>query len=150
MKKCVTISDLSPNRGSKRSRVRVGRGIGSGLGKTSGRGYNGYGARSGSKFSPGFEGGQMPIARRTPKSGFVSPFRVEYAVINLSGLDKFDDGSTVTPSELKTAGLIKGKLPVKILASGKLSKKLTVKANAFSASAKSAIENAGGKTEIIG
>ncbi len=150
MKPRMTISDIAPAPGSRHRRKRVGRGIGSGSGKTAGRGEKGYRSRSGSSLSPGFEGGQMPLARRLPKYGFKAPFRVEYLAVNLARLNRFEDGTTVDLAALKKAGLASGNLPVKILAGGTLTKKLSVKAHAFSDAAKAAIEKAGGTAETIG
>ena len=137
--------------GAKHDRKRVGRGIGSGLGKTSGRGHKGQNARSGGGVRPGFEGGQLPLFRRLPKRGFKNAlFKVRYAVINLSDLDKFEEGAVVTPELLHEMGLIKQSLDgVKVLAKGKLTKKLTVKANKFSDAALREIEKIGGKAEVI-
>lgn len=149
MKERITITDIAPSHGSKRKSWRVGRGIGSGSGKTSSRGHKGYGSRSGSKRSPGFEGGQMPFVRRFPKTGFNSLFRTEYIPLNIGKLEKFNNGAVVDVSLLKKEGLVKGNMPLKILGGGKLSKKLTIRAAAFSESAKKAIESAGGKAEIV-
>jgi large subunit ribosomal protein L15 len=146
------LSDLRPNPGSTRTRKRVGRGPGSGSGKTSGRGEKGQKSRSGFSRKPGFEGGQMPLFRRLPRRGFNNIFRVEYAVLNLQQLELFRAGSTVTPADFVARGFI-GKnetSAVKVLGKGKLSKALTVKAHRFSASAKDAIEKAGGAVELIG
>ena len=137
--------------GARHDRKRVGRGVGSGLGKTSGKGHKGQNARSGGGVRPGFEGGQLPLFRRLPKRGFKNAlFKVRYAVINLSDLDKFDDGAVVTPELLKEMGLIKKQLDgVKVLGNGTLTKKLTVKANKFSDAALREIEKTGGKAEVI-
>ena len=137
--------------GAKHDRKRVGRGVGSGLGKTSGKGHKGQNARSGGGVRPGFEGGQLPLFRRLPKRGFKNAlFKIRYAVINLSDLDKFEDGAVVTPELLKEMGLIKKQLDgVKVLGNGKLTKKLTVKANKFSDAALREIEKTGGKAEVI-
>lgn len=137
--------------GAKHDRKRVGRGIGSGLGKTSGKGHKGQNARSGGGVRPGFEGGQLPLFRRLPKRGFKNAlFKTRYAVINLSDLEKFDDGAVVTPELLKEMGLIKKQLDgVKVLGNGKLTKKLTIKANKFSDAALREIEKTGGKAEVI-
>ena len=137
--------------GAKHDRKRVGRGVGSGLGKTSGRGHKGQNARSGGGVRPGFEGGQLPLFRRLPKRGFKNAlFKVRYAVINLSDLDKFEEGAVVTPELLKEMGLIKKQLDgVKVLGNGTLTKKLTVKANKFSDAALREIEKIGGKAEVI-
>ncbi len=146
------LSDLRPNPGSTRNRKRVGRGPGSGSGKTAGRGEKGQKSRSGFARKPGFEGGQMPLFRRLPRRGFNNIFRVEYAVVNLQQLELFRAGSTVAPEEFVGKGFI-GKNEtgaVKVLGKGKLSKALTVKAHRFSASAKEAIEKAGGTVELLG
>ena len=137
--------------GARHDRKRVGRGIGSGLGKTSGKGHKGQNARSGGGVRPGFEGGQLPLFRRLPKRGFKNAlFKTKYAVINLSDLDKFEEGAVVTPELLKEMGLIKNQLDgVKVLANGTLTKKLTVKANKFSDAALREIEKIGGKAEVI-
>lgn len=133
----------------RKSRKRVGRGPGSGLGNTAGRGQKGQKARSGGGVRPGFEGGQTTLARRLPKRGFTNFNRKEYAVINLSDLNRFEDGTHVTPELLKDMGLLKKQLAgVKVLGNGKLEKKLHVTAAKFSASAKEAIENAGGTAEV--
>ncbi len=132
--------------GSRRPRKRRGRGPGSGLGATSGRGHKGQKARSGYKSKPGFEGGQMPLKRRLPKVGFTSPFPTIYTVVNLGDLGVFAEGTEVTPELLRERGLIRNlKQPVKILGRGKIEKKLSVSADRFSLSARSAIEAAGGK-----
>ena len=137
--------------GAKQTRKRVGRGTGSGLGKTSGKGHKGQNARSGGGVRPGFEGGQLPLFRRLPKRGFKNAlFKTTYAVINLSDLDKFDDGAVVTPELLKEMGLVKKQLDgVKVLGNGTLTKKITVKANKFSDAALREIEKIGGKAEVI-
>lgn len=140
------LSNLKPKRGSTFSRKRVGRGIGSGLGGTSGKGDKGQKARSGGRVRWGFEGGQTPLMRRLPKFGFNNPFRKEYDVINLEQLAKFN--GEATPEAFEKAGLVKhGR--IKILGNGELKKALTVRAHKFSASAKEAIEKAGGKAEVI-
>jgi large subunit ribosomal protein L15 len=146
------LSDLRPHPGATKNRKRVGRGPGSGSGKTSGRGEKGQKSRSGFARKPGFEGGQMPLFRRLPRRGFNNIFRVEYAVLNLQQLELFRPGSTVGPEDFVARGFI-GKNEtggVKVLGKGKLSKALTVKAHRFSASAKEAIEKAGGKIELLG
>lgn len=146
----MNLSDLRPAEGSKRKPKRVGCGIGSGNGKTAGRGTKGYGSRSGSSIRPGFEGGQMPLVRRLPKRGFYNPFRTEYIAINVDRLEVFEDGMTVTPVELIEYGIIK-KIGdgIKIMGNGELTKKLTVQAAKFTATAKEKIEAAGGKAEVI-
>ena len=143
----MKLHELTPSEGSRFSRRRIGRGDSSGQGKTSGRGQKGQKARG--KVRVGFEGGQMPLYRRIPKRGFTNINRKEYAVVNLDGLNRFDDGAEVTPESLKEAGLVKKSSAVKVLGNGKLNKKLTVKASKFSATAVAAIEAAGGKTEGI-
>ena len=137
--------------GATKTRKRVGRGVGSGLGKTSGRGENGQKSRSGYSHKAGFEGGQLPLFRRLPKRGFSNAkFKTEYAVINLSDLNKFDNDAVVTPELLKEMGLVKNQLDgIKVLGNGKLEKKLTVKAHKFSGEAKTQIEKLGGKAEVI-
>ncbi len=146
----MKLSDLTPAPGSSKKRKRVGRGDGSGHGKTSGRGHKGQGARSGGGTRPGFEGGQMPLQRRLPKRGFRNPFRVEVAVVNLGQLEDFPAGSEVTPESLAERGMVRGKTSrLKILGDGSLSKSLTVKAHGFSAKAKEKIEACGGKAELI-
>ena len=129
---------------------RIGRGAGSGNGKTSGKGHKGQKARAGRGMRPGFEGGQMPLQRRVPKRGFNNVFRTEYNVVNLSALNQFEDGATVDIQALMDKGLVKGlKDGVKVLGNGELTRKLTVSANAFSKSAKEKIEAAGGKAEVL-
>jgi len=132
------------------ARKRVGRGPGSGLGKTSGRGQKGQNARSGGGVRPGFEGGQTPLARRLPKRGFTNINRKEYAVVNVEDLNRFEDGTVVTPALLKEVGLVRKELNgVKILGNGELTKKLNVTAAKLSKSAVEAIEKAGGKAEVL-
>ena len=144
----MKIHDLKPAAGSKKARQRVGRGIGGKGGKTAGRGMKGQGARGSVK--PGFEGGQTPLARRTPKlKGFNNPFRVEYHVVNLDTLEAFAGGSEIDPEALRARGLVAKRGLVKVLGRGELTKALTVRAHAFSASAKQAIEGAGGRVEIV-
>lgn len=146
----MKLHELSPAPGSNRPSFRKGRGAGSGNGKTAGRGHKGQNARSGGGVRPGFEGGQMPLARRLPKRGFNNIFAVKYAAVNVSELNKFEDGAVVDAQALKAAGILKKTLDgVKILGNGELSKKLTVKAAKFSESAKEKIEQAGGKAEVI-
>jgi large subunit ribosomal protein L15 len=146
----MKLSDLTPARGSNNKRKRVGRGDGSGHGKTSGRGHKGQGARAGGGTRPGFEGGQMPLQRRLPKRGFHNPFRVGMKVVNLEQLEGFPSGSEVTPELLAQKGLVRGKnQKVKILGDGALTKPLTVKAHGFSAKAKEKIEACGGKLELL-
>jgi large subunit ribosomal protein L15 len=143
------VQDLRPAPGATRSRKRVGRGPGSGHGKTAGRGNKGQKSRSGYRHQRGFEGGQMPLHRRVPKRGFTNIFRTEYDVVNLSALDRFDAGESVTPEKLAERRLAHGRRPVKILGDGELKKALTVSAHKFSASAKSRIEAAGGTCEVL-
>lgn len=146
----MKLHELKPAEGSRKKRNRVGRGMASGNGKTSGRGHKGQNARSGGGVRPGFEGGQMPLFQRLPKRGFTNINRKEYAIVNLDKLNTFEEGTEVTPELLLETGVIsKLKSGVKILGSGKLEKKLTVKAHKFSSSAKEAIEAAGGKTEVV-
>jgi large subunit ribosomal protein L15 len=146
----MKLDDLRPAAGSNRKRKRVGRGDGSGHGKTSTRGHKGQGARSGGNTKPGFEGGQMPLQRRLPKRGFRNAFRIEMSVVNLSQLESLPAGSEVTPETLTLQGYVSGKLRrVKVLGDGTLSKALNVKAHGFSAKAKEKIEAAGGKAELI-
>ena len=137
--------------GATKTRKRVGRGTGSGLGKTSGKGHKGQNARSGGGVRPGFEGGQLPLFRRLPKRGFTNAmFKTTYAVLNLDDLNKFENNATVTPELLKEMGILKNQLNgVKILGNGTLEKKLTVQANQFSKKAKEEIEKLGGKAEVI-
>ena len=146
----MKLDDLKPAAGSNHKRKRVGRGDGSGHGKTSGRGHKGQGARSGGNTKPGFEGGQMPLQRRLPKRGFHNLFRIEMAVVNLAQLESLAGANEVTPQTLAQHGLVSGRnRRVKILGDGSLSKAITVKAHGFSASAKQKIEAAGGKAELI-
>ena len=144
----MKLNELKLAEGSRQVRNRVGRGTSSGNGKTAGRGQKGQKARG--KVRLGFEGGQMPLFRRMPKRGFKNINRVEYAVVNIEKLNKFEDGTEVTPTLLVESGIVKNeKDGIKILGNGELKKKLTVKANKFSASAKSAIEAAGGQAEVM-
>ena len=146
----MKLHELSPSPGSVKGRKRLGRGTGSGLGKTSGKGHKGQNSRSGGGVRPGFEGGQMPLHRRLPKRGFNNIFRTEYAIINLDTLEAFDNGTVVDIEMLTDSGKIKKPLAgLKVLGKGELSKKLTVKAKKFSASAKEAIEKAGGTAEVV-
>jgi large subunit ribosomal protein L15 len=145
----IGVQDLAPARGATRSRKRVGRGPGSGHQKTAGRGNKGQKSRSGYRHQRGFEGGQMPLHRRVPKRGFTNIFRVEYDVVNISDLERFDAGDSVTPEKLIQRRLAHGRRPVKILGDGRLKKALTVSAHKFSASAKSRIEAAGGSCEVL-
>ena len=146
----MKLHDLKPAVGATTAPKRLGRGVGSGLGKTSGKGHKGAKARSGGGKRPGFEGGQMPLTMRLPKRGFTNIFRKEYVAINVDRLDIFEDGMVVTPVELIQYGVIKNvEDGVKILGNGEITKKLTVQANKFSESAKQKIEAAGGKAEVI-
>lgn len=147
----MKLNTLKPNEGATKARKRVGRGPGSGTGKTAGRGENGQNSRSGGGVRVGFEGGQTPLFRRLPKRGFSNArFKKVYAVINVSDLNNFEDGAEVTPEILKNSGIIKNTLDgIKVLGSGTLEKKLNVKANKFSLSAKEKIEALGGKAEVI-
>ena len=146
----MKLHDLKPAVGATTAPKRLGRGVGSGLGKTSGKGHKGAKARSGGGKRPGFEGGQMPLTMRLPKRGFTNNFRTEYVAINVDRLEVFEDGMVVTPVELIQYGIIKNVQDgVKIIFNGEITKKLTVQANKFSASAKEKIEAAGGKAEVI-
>ncbi|MBP3038163.1 50S ribosomal protein L15 [Bacillaceae bacterium Marseille-Q3522] len=146
----MKLHELKPAEGSRFQRKRKGRGIGSGNGKTAGRGQKGQNARSGGGVRPGFEGGQMPLFQRLPKRGFTNIHRKEYAIVNLDALNRFEDGAIISPELLIESGIIKKeKAGIKILAKGQLEKKLTVKAHKFSSAAKEAIEAAGGTTEVV-
>ena len=150
VKKVAILSELKPAKGSTTKRRRVGRGTGSGMGKTSTRGHKGQKARSGGGVRPGFEGGQMPLARRLPKRGFVNIFAKVYATVNVSDLDKFDEGTVITAEFLKEQKVIK-KISngLKVLGNGELSKKLTVKAVKFTKTAQQKIEAVGGAAEVV-
>jgi large subunit ribosomal protein L15 len=146
----MDLHSLTNTPGARHRRKRLGRGMASGKGKTSGKGHKGQMARKGNKHKLAFEGGQMPLIRRLPKRGFKNPTRVEYMGVNLTSLAQFEDGSTVDPDVMRKAGLANGACDgIKILARGEIDKKLTVKAQAFSASAKAKIEAAGGVCEVI-
>lgn len=146
----MKLHTLKPAEGSRQARKRVGRGSGSGHGKTSGRGQKGLGQRSGGTVRLGFEGGQTPLARRLPKRGFNNINRKEYAIVNVEDLNRFEEGTTVTPALLIESGLVKKELSgVKILGNGELSKNLTVQAAKFSKSAEESIKAAGGTFEVI-
>ncbi len=146
----MRLDELKPSEGSRFAVKRVGRGIGSGTGKTSGKGHKGQKARSGGGVRPGFEGGQMPLYRRLPKRGFTNIFAKQYVTINVEVLEKFENGTEVTAETLKEAGIISKTLDgVKILGRGELTKSLNVKVANYSASAKEKIEKAGGKAEVI-
>ena len=148
-KKSVGLESLRPPRGSRHRKVRVGRGIGSKLGKTSGAGNKGQKSRRGYSRRRGFEGGQMPLHRRIPKRGFNNPFASSFAVINLEELNVFPAGETVTPDLLRAHGFVRTQQPVKVLGDGELKTKLAVHAHAFSASAKDKITKAGGSFEVL-
>lgn len=146
----MKLHELQATAGSRNEHYRKGRGIGSGNGKTAGKGHKGQNARSGGGVALGFEGGQMPLWRRLPKRGFNNVNRVQYAVVNVNDLNRFDEGTIVTPALLKEVGLIGKEFNgVKVLGAGKLEKKLTVQAAKFSKSAEEAIKNAGGTAEVI-
>ncbi len=147
----MKLHQLSPAKGSVKKAFRVGRGAGSGNGKTAGKGHKGQNARSGGGVRPGFEGGQMPLQRRIPKRGFVNIFAKEYAIVNLCDLEaRFENDAVVDETSLRAKGLLKGRPDgIKVLGGGELTKKLVVKATAFSESAKGKIEAVGGKTEVI-
>lgn len=146
----MKLNELSPAPSSRKKRNRVGRGIATGNGKTAGRGHKGQNARSGGGVRPGFEGGQNPLYRRLPKRGFVNPTRKEYAVVNVTDLNRFEAGTEVTPELLMEQGVVNNPMSgIKVLGDGELSVKLTVKANKFSQSAVEKIEAAGGKSEVI-
>jgi len=146
----MKLNELSPADGSKKSRQRVGRGVGSGWGKTAGRGSKGQGARSGGGVRPGYEGGQMPIHRRLPKRGFTNIFKKNFAIINIRDLSRFDSGSTVDEVELVKCGLIKGTYDgIKLLGQGEIDYPLQIKVNAVSESARKKISSAGGTVEVV-
>ena len=146
----MKLHDLKPAVGATTAPKRLGRGVGSGLGKTSGKGHKGAKARSGGGKRPGFEGGQMPLTMRLPKRGFTNKWRVEYATVNVDRLNILEDGAVVSPVELIQAGILKNVQDgVKILGNGEITKKLTVQANKFSETAKQKIEAAGGKVEVF-
>ena len=142
---------MAPAQGAKKESRRLGRGIGSGLGKTSGKGHKGQWARSGGGVRPGFEGGQMPLVRRIPKRGFNNYFKKEYSIVNVCDLERFNDGDVVDAEVLLSSGVLSKVLPygVKVLGKGVLTKKVTVRANKFTKSAAEAIEKAGGKVEVL-
>ena len=147
----MNLHNLAPAPGSKKRRKRIGRGPGSGHGKTATKGHKGLLARSGGGKRPGFEGGQMPLVRRLPKFGFRNPSRIEYAIVNLKSFEQWTGDGTVTPQAMVDAGLIKRKrLPIKILGVGELKKSLVVQAHKFSKSAEAKIQAAGGRVEVIG
>jgi len=143
----MELHELRPAKGSKKGRKRIGRGPGSGTGKTAGRGHKGQKSRTGYSRRIGFEGGQMPLVRRVPKRGFTNIFKQDYAVVNVAQLERFEN--EVTPETLSDAGLVRPELPVKILGQGELTTALTVRAQKFSASARAKIEAAGGSCEVL-
>lgn len=146
----MNIQDLGPAYGATKTRTRVGRGIGSGLGKTSGKGHKGQKARTGGNIRRGFEGGQTPLYRRIPKRGFKNHFKREYAIVNVADLERFEDGTVVNMEKLLNEGIIRKELDgLKVLSNGDLTKKLTVVANKFSKEAKTKIESVGGKIEEV-
>ena len=146
----MKLNELSPPKGSRRPRKRVGRGVGSGKGKTAGRGTKGYNSRSGGGVRPGFEGGQMPLHRRLPKRGFTNIFKKKIAVINIRDLSKFESGSIVDEAALVRMGLVKGRRDgIKLLGHGEIETPLTIKINMLSKSAKEKIIQAGGKVEVV-
>jgi len=145
----MKMHELAPAIGSTKEAKRIGRGHGSGNGKTAGKGHKGQHARAGHGMRPGFEGGQMPLQRRVPKRGFNNIFATEWAAINVSALEVFEDGTVVDAALLAEKGIVKKNLPIKVLGNGKLTKKLEVKLNAYSASAAEKINAAGGKAEVI-
>ena len=146
----MNLNELSPRRGAVKKRKRIGRGTGSGHGQTSGKGHKGQKARSGGSVPPGFEGGQMPLTRRLPKRGFVNPLRKKWAIINLSDLARFQQGSTVDFQALRQSGLVKGKYDgIKLLGKGTVSYPLVLRVDRISQSAREKIESSGGKVEII-
>jgi large subunit ribosomal protein L15 len=146
----MELNNLKPKKGSRHAKKRVGRGPGSGHGKTAGRGEKGQKSRSGFSRTLGFEGGQMPLHRRLPKRGFTNIFKKDYAVVNVSDLERFDNGATIDEAALRQAGLVKGQHDgVKVLGDGELSKKLTVSATKFSKTAREIIEKAGGSCQEI-
>lgn len=147
----MKINELSPAVGARTKSRRLGRGIGSGLGKTSGKGHKGQWARSGGGVRPGFEGGQMPLSRRLPKTGFDNRWKKVYSVVNLKDLEKFEDGTVVTAELLLSAGVLSKIEPygLKVLGSGEVTKKLTVQAKKFSKSAEEKLVKAGGKVEVL-
>ena len=147
----MKLHDLKPAPGAKKRRKRIGRGPGSGHGKTATKGHKGLLARSGGGKRPGFEGGQMPLIRRLPKFGFTNPFRTEYAVVNVRSFDNWSGGDTVSPQAMVDAGLVKRKaLPIKILGTGSLKRALVIQAHKFSKSAEEKIRAAGGRVEVVG
>ena len=147
----MKLSNLGPNRGEKKRKRRIGRGPGSGRGKTAGKGHKGLLARSGRANQIGFEGGQMPLARRLPKRGFTNIFRTEYTIVNLKSLSAMKEGVTVNPQLLRESGLVKGRgNPIKILGDGDLQRPLVIEAHKFSKVAQQKIEQVGGQAKVIG
>lgn len=144
----LTLANLSPQKGANKNRKRLGRGVGTGHGKTAGRGHKGFKSRSGSGIKPGFEGGQMPLQRRLPKRGFTNIFKKEYVIVSLSQLDSFDGNDEITVSSLIEAGVVKKGVLVKVLANGEVNKALNITVDKISDSAKNKIEAAGGKVNI--
>lgn len=144
----LTLANLSPQKGATKNRKRLGRGPGSGHGKTAGRGHKGYKSRSGSGIKPGFEGGQMPLQRRLPKRGFTNIFKKEYTIVSLAQLDSFDGNDDITTAAMVEAGFVKEGALVKVLANGDVTKALNISVDKISGSAKSKIEAAGGKVTL--
>lgn len=144
----LTLANLSPQKGANKNRKRLGRGVGTGHGKTAGRGHKGFKSRSGSGIKPGFEGGQMPLQRRLPKRGFTNIFRKEYVIVSLSQLDSFDGSAEINVAALVKAGIVKKGVLVKVLANGEVTKALNIEVDKISDSAKNKIEAAGGKVRI--
>ena len=146
----ITLGNLSPQEGSTKNRKRLGRGVGTGHGKTAGRGHKGFKSRSGSGIKPGFEGGQMPLQRRLPKRGFFNKFRKEYSLVSLSQLDTFSGSEEINAQVLTAAGMTKKDTMVKVLANGEISKAVTIKVDKISKNAKELIEKAGGTVVLVG
>jgi len=146
----VDLASLKPAKGAVKDRKRLGRGVGSGLGKTSGRGQKGAGSRTGSKVTPGFEGGQMPLARRLPKRGFHNHSKVTYQVVSLDRLERFDAGTVIDEETLRRSRVVKGRGPIKILSDGEIAKAFTIKVSAVSGKAREKIVAAGGTVEVPG
>jgi len=144
----LTLANLSPQKGANKNRKRLGRGVGTGHGKTAGRGHKGFKSRSGSGIKPGFEGGQMPLQRRLPKRGFTNIFRKEYVIVSLSQLDSFDGSTEINTAALVKAGIVKKGVLIKVLANGEVTKALNIEVDKISDSAKNKIEAAGGKVRI--
>ena len=144
----LTLANLSPQKGANKNRKRLGRGVGTGHGKTAGRGHKGFKSRSGSGIKPGFEGGQMPLQRRLPKRGFTNIFRKEYVIVSLSQLDSFDGSTEINTAALVKAGIVKKGVLIKVLANGEVTKALNIEVDKISDSAKNKIEAAGGKVRF--